>query len=287
MSLPQINLRAVNYNAALRQEMIKEIQELVSYTWKSDGRPQDILTSNISFARNADLMKIYNLSTPAPANITATNAVRMPTSHAGLLTRAGLLAEANGFQSPVHRAIRVMRDVMCLDLPSAPADTAPEMPLSAVAIETMTMRQQVTHNTSTPTCFGCHKSINPFGFALSNFNGLGFYQDKEPAMNALGQPTGTLLDINSQVSFDTTFGPTVKAMNAVDYSQMLSQRNEFKSCFVGNYSEYFLNRQPDATVDGCRLNRAYLKLENGQSMGEVFKSLALDPEFRMRKLENK
>jgi hypothetical protein len=286
MQLPALNLRAVRYDSALRTQMIQEIQELVSHTWRSDGVVEDILTSNISFARNAELMKIYNVATPAPATITSTNAVRLPSSHAGILTRAGLLVEANGIQNPVHRAIRIIRDVACITLPEAPADTMPEIPLTAAAIETMTVRKQFEHNTSTTTCFECHKTINPFGFALSNFNGLGYFQTQEPAMNALGTPTGAQLTIDSRVSFDTTFGPAVKANSAVDYSSLLSKRAEYKSCFIANYSDYFLNRAANE-AEGCRLNKAYLKLQNRQPLGEVFRSLALDPEFRLRKLENK
>lgn len=286
MQQPALNLRTVKYDSALRTQMIQEIQDIVSYTWRSNGFVEDILTNNISFARNAELMKIYNVTTPAPANVTATNAVRLPSSHSGILTRAGLLVEENGVQNPVHRAIRIIRDVACITLPDPPADTMPEVPLTAGAIETMTVRKQFEHNTSTTTCFECHKTINPFGFALSNFNGLGYFQTQEPAMNALGLPTGTQLAIDSKVSFDTTFGPAVKADNAVDYSLLLSKRAEYKACFIANYSDYFLNRSADET-EGCRLNKAYLKLENRQPLGEVFRSLALDPEFRLRKLENK
>lgn len=285
-TIPQINLRGVKFNSTLRSAMIREIQDLVAYTWKNNGKIEEILLSDISFARNAELMKIYDLSTPAPLNVTPSNAVRMPATHSGLLTRAGLLAESGGLQNPIHRAIRIMNNVVCLDLPAAPADTMPEIPLTDVAIETMTVRQQFAHNTSTPTCFACHKSINPFGFALSNFNGLGFYQTQEPAMNVMGLPTGSLLPVDSKVTFDTTFGSSVQSQTAVEYSQMLSKRKEFKTCFVNNYSQYFLNRDADKKIEGCRLNKVYQRLQVGQSLNEAFKSLALDPEFRMRKLEN-
>lgn len=285
MQLPALNLRTARYDAALRSQMIQEIQEIVSYTWRNNGFVEDILTNNISFARNAELMKIYNVATPAPITVNSSNAVRLPATHAGILTRAGLLVEANGMQNPVHRAIRIIRDVACIVLPEAPADTIPEIPLTPGAIETMTMRKQFEHNTSTTTCFECHKTINPFGFALSNFNGLGYHQSQEPALTALGVPTGGQLTIDSRVSFDTTFGPAVRATDAIDYSLLLSKRTEYKNCFITNYTDYFLNRPANA-AEGCRLNKAYLKLENRQPLGEVFRSLALDPEFRLRKLEN-
>jgi Protein of unknown function (DUF1585)/Protein of unknown function (DUF1588) len=81
-----------------------------------------------------------------------------------------------------------------------PPDPPPNVPalkeVSAVG-GVQTMRQQMEAHRANPACAGCHKMMDPIGFALENFDGIGKWRTKDAGqkVNASGQLTdGTKID---------------------------------------------------------------------------------------------
>ena len=57
------------------------------------------------------------------------------------------------------------------------------------------MRERMEEHRANPVCAGCHKIMDPIGFALENFDAVGAWRDRDGG--TLGQPidaSGQLLD---------------------------------------------------------------------------------------------
>ncbi len=274
----------VRYDAALRDELVNEVRELGAFTTNSGGTFKDLFTTEVSFARGPELMKLYGVTSPAPAELTLANVVALPSGkHPGLLTRAAMLVTGSGSKNPVLRGMRVRHDILCMPTPPPPAN----LPADAFAAPpfnvNLTSRERYALKTSVQPCNGCHTVINPPGFALSNYNGLGRYETTEPAFAEDGAYTGKQLPVDATVDLAALFGSGTKSQTPAEFATLVGEQPQAKKCFSQEYAKYFLGREI-SDKDGCRLNRLYGVLREGKSLKEGMQSLARDPAFRLRKL---
>ena len=58
----------------------------------------------------------------------------------------------------------------------------------------MTMRQQMEAHRANPACAGCHKMMDPIGFAMENFDGIGKWRTED---------AGQKVDASSQLTDGT------------------------------------------------------------------------------------
>lgn len=98
----------------------------------------------------------------------------------GVVTQASVLTiTSNGTRtSPVKRGTWVMKNVLGVDpgLPVANAgDIAPKVP----GIDNATVRKRLEIHRELAQCARCHNKIDPFGFALENYNAAGEWRDQE------------------------------------------------------------------------------------------------------------
>ncbi len=274
----------VRYDSALRDEMVREVRELGSYVTRSGGTLKDLFTTEVSFARGAELMKLYGVTTPAPAQVTPANAVLTPPgTRPGLLTRAALLVTGAGNKNPVLRGNHLRQDILCLPTPPPPGNLPPDA-LAAPAFNVdLTARERYAQKTSVQPCAGCHSLLNPPGFALSNYNGLGRYETTEPAFNQDGSYAGKQLQVNASADLSASLGAGAVVSGPVELAALVAERPEARQCLTQEYARYFLAREL-TDKDGCRLNRLNTVLREGKPLREFMQSLAREKEFRLRRL---
>ena len=272
-----------NYSSTMRTEIINEAEELGAYIATSGGTFKDIFTTEVSFARG-ELMKVYGVTQAAPTLVTPANAVRLPAGqNPGILTRLAFTATSStGNKNPVLRGARARRDILCMKTdpppPTLPADALHPPPYDV----NLTARERYTVKTSPASCISCHAGMNPLGFALSNYNGLGRFELTEPAFNADGTYASRQLNIDATADLGQVFGGNAFAQSPAQFTALISERREAKTCFTQEYAKYFLNREPTES-EGCRLNKMYTHIIQSKSLNEFMRSLALDPDFRLRK----
>ena len=70
--------------------------------------------------------------------------------------------------------------------PPPPAPDVPELPPTGQLKGTL--RQQMEQHRSNPSCAGCHSRLDPLGFGLENFDGIGGWrvQDNKQAIDRSG-----------------------------------------------------------------------------------------------------
>lgn len=273
-------------DSSLRDAMIHEIEDLGEYAYRTNKPFSTLFSSNISFARDSRLMNIYGLNTPSPVTVDDQNAVRFPSSdpRSGILTRAALLIGGTEIENPVKRGIRVRREVMCLSLENPPGELigalTPPPPNPNI-----TTRERYSQSTSAPICMSCHQYINSFGFALGSFNAIGRFQVREPVFDLNGGFSGNTLPVNTQVDLSTSLAPGLSAANSNELSSLVGSQSSTQRCFTEKFYRFSISRAEDRTKESCRLNSMYSQLQRSRSLKDFIKTMSLNDEFRLRRLQ--
>jgi len=267
----------------LRTAIIDEVLELSSYLYSASRPVTELLTSNVSFARQAGLMRIYGQTTAAPQTVTEANAVRFPAGErSGLITRSAYLVAGDHTERPVMRGLHVRRDLLCLDLAGAPPPDAFNTPLPTGT--DMTTREKYHAITSGGSCVGCHAQINPPGFALSRYNALGGHQTMEPIFDANGQFVREL-PVDAAITTSAFMSESRSINGAVEFSDYISRSQEFKRCLTQHYYSYLRGlTQRTQSQNSCAMNRMYQAIDSGGSMTDFVRAPALDARFKLRQL---
>ncbi len=147
----------------------------------------------------------------------------------GLLGQASILTATSypNRTSVVLRGKWVFENLLGSPPPAPPANVPP-LELKAKDRK-LTMREAMEAHRANPVCASCHSKMDPLGFALENFNGIGAWRDKDSG--AAINPSGKLPDGSE---FERAAG--LKAL-------LLSQhRDEFIATFTEKLMTYALGR---------------------------------------------
>src|SRR5262249_21086350 len=89
--------------------------------------------------------------------------------------------------SPVLRGKWVLENLLGTHPPDPPPNVPPLKPNPATGPQTM--RQRMEEHRANPACSSCHRMMDPIGFALENFDGIGKWRTKEAGqkLDASGQ----------------------------------------------------------------------------------------------------
>jgi hypothetical protein len=139
---------------------------------------------------------------------------------AGLLTHPYLLAlySYHNGTSPIHRGVFVSRHVLGRSLKPPPA--AAVFKDEAFSPD-MTMREKVTQLTKADACMTCHGIINPLGFALEQFDGIGRLRKTEK-----GRPINTISD------YLAADGSAVRLTSAGDLARHATESPSAQNGFI-------------------------------------------------------
>ena len=113
----------------------------------------------------------------------------------GILGMPGVLA-ATSFPnrtSPVKRGVWVLEQVLGEHVPPAPPDVPALEQQDQGAIASLTVRQRTELHRTNAVCANCHKTLDPIGFGLENFDAIGRWRDKDEnggAIDAAGELPG-------------------------------------------------------------------------------------------------
>jgi hypothetical protein len=263
-----------------REDMNQEVLDLAKhYTLSTEGKLDDILTSNYSFARTEALAKIYGV---APWNGDKDHLVPFPAGQrSGLLSRAAMVASNGEYTRPIIKGVRVLRRVLCGSVPPPPPGLDIK-PIVHTAAETT--RQATQSVTGDPTCAGCHKTFDAFGFLTERYDPLGRYREKEARFKELSGEILSELPVDSGAV--ATFAPGGEAKelhDAVGLGTALTQSGAAHSCMVKSYFEFVTGRQNDA-ADGCELSSLHGTLTSPTgSIKQMIRASVLSPSFRRRR----
>jgi hypothetical protein len=103
-----------------------------------------------------------------------------PESHRGGLLRQGSVLAVTSYAtrtSPIIRGVWVLGSIFGAP-PPPPLPNVPSLDESTVSAS-LPMRERLAAHRNNPVCANCHRTIDPVGFALENFNAIGQWRDHE------------------------------------------------------------------------------------------------------------
>jgi hypothetical protein len=199
----------------------------------------------------------------------------------GLLGKGGveLVTSVSDRTSPVQRGKWVMTNILGVVPPDPPPNVPALKETAAGGGGPLTLRQQMEAHRANPACAGCHKMMDPIGFAMENFDGIGKWRTKDAGqkVNASGQLTdGTKIDgvvdlRNALLRYSPQFARTVTEKlltyalgRGVEYRDMPVVRAIVRDAARNNYrfsalvegivrsDPFQMNRKPEATLNAAR-----------------------------------
>ncbi len=209
------------------------------------ARPKlaDITQATVSYVPD-DVAKLYQLD--AKASGAQTPVALDPTQRLGIFTQPAVIASHSGPTSsrPVKRGVFWVRKVMCMEMQPPP----PGIDTTLYENTSSTERERIETLTAKKACIGCHRVIDPFGFAQENYDALGRWRTKE---------NGFAIDPAVEIDF-LDEGET-KTETAVGALKTLTNSMMFKQCFVRQLFRFYMGRNEEPGDDPL-LRRAFLTL---------------------------
>ena len=184
-----------NFDDNLRQSFRRETELFFDSIVKEDRNVLDLLTADYTFV-NERLAKHYGIPDIYGSQfrrVALTNDARR-----GLLGQGSILSVTSypTRTSPVLRGKWIMENIMGSP-PPAPPPNVPALKDQAQGGKVLSIRQLMEEHRKNAPCSTCHKVMDPLGFALENFNGVGEFRAKDAAgpIDASGQlADGTKID---------------------------------------------------------------------------------------------
>ena len=166
------------FDTNLRDAMAREMTLFLDSQIREDRSLLDLLTADYTFV-NERLADHYEMPSVygnhfRRVRLTGANAVRH-----GLLGKGSLLTVT----SYAHRTSPVLRGKWLLEniLGTPPPPPPPDVPALAendeAGVAPRSVRDRLEQHRANPVCASCHRIMDPLGFALENFDGIGRWRD--------------------------------------------------------------------------------------------------------------
>lgn len=179
----------------LRFAIMKETDLFLDAQLSEDRGIVDLLTSNETFL-NEQLARHYGISGIYGSHfrkVTLTDPNRF-----GLLGKASVLTVTSYTTrtSPTVRGKWLLENILAAPVP-APPPNVPALEASNKSGKVLSVREMLEMHRANPVCASCHARMDPLGFSLENFDGIGQWRttDAGKPIDASGVlPDGTKVD---------------------------------------------------------------------------------------------
>jgi Protein of unknown function (DUF1592)/Protein of unknown function (DUF1588)/Protein of unknown function (DUF1585)/Protein of unknown function (DUF1587)/Protein of unknown function (DUF1595) len=226
-----------NFDDNLRQALERETELVVESTLRDDRDVADLLTTDYTFV-NQRLAEHYGIK-GIYGNEFRRIAITDP-NRQGLLGQASIMTVTSypDRTAPTIRGKWVLEQLLGTP-PPPPPPNVPALKDDGTA-KVLTMRQRMEEHRASPQCAVCHRLMDPIGFALENYDGIGRWRD-----SAGEEGTGTI-DASGVLPDGTTFdGPA--GLRDI----LVAKRERFVETFTERLLTYGLGRgveQYDAPI---------------------------------------
>ena len=232
-----------DFDDNLRQAFRQETEMLVDSVIRENRSVLDLLRANYTFV-NERLAKHYGIPNvygsrfrriefpgDAPASQGADSDARAQ-ARGGLLRQGSILLVTSypTRTSPVIRGKWILDNILGVPPPPPPADV-PALETVKMARKTATIRERLSEHRANPSCAGCHRLMDPVGFALENYDAVGRWRT---------------VDAGSPIDASGTFFDGTEFRGVADLQKAILAHPDF---FVGTLSEKLLTFATGRGVD--------------------------------------
>ena len=214
------------FDENLRQAFQRETQLLLEDIVREDRSVVDLLDANFTYL-NERLARHYQIADVHGSNfrrVSLTDSDRF-----GLLGQGSILTVTSypTRTSPVLRGKWILENLLGTPPPPPPANV-PDLKDHAEDGRALSLREQMEKHRADSTCASCHSRMDPLGFALENYDGVGKRRTKDA--DGVIDTTGSLPD-------GTKFQGPGGLRNL-----LLSRRDQFVETFAEKLLTYALGR---------------------------------------------
>lgn len=247
--------------AELRDDMYEETVLFFEDMFRNDRSILDLIGADHTFL-NGTLAKHYGIN-----GVTGPEWRRIDDVQArgrgGVLGMATLLASQSGASrtSPILRGNWVFETLLGERLPRPPADV-PQLPEKVPS--GLTARQLIEKHSSVAACAKCHAKIDPFGFALEQYD-------------AVGRLRPDIVDTTTKLAD----GHSVTGIDGLRKYLLTERRADVVRQFCRKLLGFALGREVQLS-DELLLDEMQRRLErNGYRLSVAVEAIVASPQFRM------
>jgi hypothetical protein len=177
----------------LRQAFRRETELFLGDIFRQDRSVLDLLSAKYTYL-NERLAKHYGIPNVYGARFRRVDLDE--NSHRGGLLRQGSILTVTSYAdrtSPVIRGKWILGNLMGV-APPPPPNGVPKLPEVHGVEQAVSMRERMAQHRADPVCAGCHKLMDPAGFAMENYDAVGRWRTHEtgkPIDASGGLPDGS------------------------------------------------------------------------------------------------
>jgi hypothetical protein len=220
---------ATNADPKLLAAMLGETEHFFDYIVRNNRSIMDFLDADYTFV-NEPLAQLYGME-----GITGDEfqKVQVDTSRrGGIFTQASFLTLTSKplgnsrRTSPVVRGKWILENIFNQTIPPPPPNV-PSLNLDTNKELLGTVRQIFEQHRADPNCAGCHARMDPYGFALENYDGYGAWRDQDNKID---------VDASGEINGKPYTTP-------VEFRAILAQRrDDFRRAVIKKMMSYALGR---------------------------------------------
>jgi hypothetical protein len=213
------------FDEALRNAFERESSLFFENIVREDRSVLELIDADYTFV-NERLARYYGIP-----GVRGSYFRRVPVTskdRGGVLTQGGVLMVSSypTRTSPVLRGKWILENILGAP-PPPPPPNVPQLEETAVG-SAKSLREQLEKHRASAACSVCHSRLDPLGFSLENFDGVGHYRAEEG---------GSPIDASGSMSNGTTVtGPA--GLKKV----ILERKDEFVEVMAGKLLTYALGR---------------------------------------------
>lgn len=206
----------------LAESMQREVLDIVNRIALRQSADMRTLFTTPSVASNRDLASLYGLP-PSTAVELSPAQLAADAPRAGLLTTGALLTLNNrpNRTSPTIRGLFIRQRLLCGTVPPPPPGIPPIKEADSGVPQTI--REKLEQHRSNPACAACHKSMDPLGLGMEDFDQYGRFRSSYDG----GQPVDAAGDLDG-----------VTFVGAKQLGALLAQDPRVMSCLVKQLYRY-------------------------------------------------
>jgi hypothetical protein len=256
------------WDAQLAASMRAETERFFRAFLLEDIPLDRLLTADFTYA-NDRLAAHYGLPRPGTTELVRVSLAGSP--RRGLLTQGSLLTVTSHPRrtSPVKRGKWLLDQLLC-EPPPPPPPGVEGLPEDMGPV-TGSVRERLEQHRKNELCATCHASIDPLGFALENFDGIGAWRSED---------NGYTIDASGQLPDGRAFD------GAAELADLLAGDPRVYRCMTEKLYTYALGRRPDTRDARVHVDELADELVGGgYQLRELVLALVTHHAFRNRRGE--
>jgi hypothetical protein len=254
------------FDEPLREAMRQETEVFFQAVVAADRSILDFLDADYTFVneRLAGHYGIAGVQGPEFRRVAVDRQKR-----GGLLGQASILFVTSNptRTNPVKRGKWILENLFASPPPDPPANVPPLTEETAEKL-TGTLRERMEKHRADPACATCHKSLDPLGFGLENYDAIGGWRDSEG---------GDRIDASGVLPDGMTFSGPAEMRRA-----LLARSDDFRRCFAEKLLTYALGRGLEY-YDACAIERIVTRSrDRGDRFSAYIEEVVSSPAFQQR-----